>query len=393
MKVLYIHQYFRTPKEGGSIRSYYLCRELIANDFEVEMITTHNEAFYLKKNIEGIKVHYLPISYDNKFGYLKRIVSFLKFVVKAIRLSHKIKQVDICYVMTTPLSTGLIGLYNKYIKKVPYIFEVGDLWPEVPIKMGIIKNSIIVWFLYKIERLLYAQAAGLVALSPDIASYIRNVTTSTPIAIITNISDCKFFQPISEDSKENRSDMNRKFTICYAGIIGRVTHLEYLLEIAKASKNLPIRFLVIGDGAEKAMIQNLASQWNLINVVFHEPTDKEGVRKHLRISDAIYMSFLDIKVLNTGSPNKFFDGLAAGKMIISNFGGWTKALIEKNNLGITYEAKKPYEFVEKIESILENKSKWKEFQKNSLRLAEEEYSLEILSQKHRNFIREVISDS
>ena len=78
MKVLYIHQYFRTPAEGGSVRSYYLSKELVKKGFEVEMITTHNHAYYEEKEIEGVKVHLLPIYYANELPYKKRVMAFLK---------------------------------------------------------------------------------------------------------------------------------------------------------------------------------------------------------------------------------------------------------------------------------------------------------------------------
>ena len=79
MKILYIHQYFKTPEEGGSIRSYYLAKGLVDAGHEVTMLTAHNN-FRGVKAIDGIKVHYLPVQYDNKLGFIQRIIAFWQFV-------------------------------------------------------------------------------------------------------------------------------------------------------------------------------------------------------------------------------------------------------------------------------------------------------------------------
>ena len=92
MKVLYIHQYFRTPEEGGAIRSYYLAKGLVEHGIEVELITAHNEPKASTKIIDGITVHYLPVFYDNEQGFLQRIYAFFKFMRLARKKARKIKK-------------------------------------------------------------------------------------------------------------------------------------------------------------------------------------------------------------------------------------------------------------------------------------------------------------
>ena len=111
--ILYIHQYFKTPQEGGAIRSYYLANGLVEKGFEVEMLTTHNESIYTKAEIDGIKVHYLPVRYSNEMGFFKRIWSFFKFVRLAKKYAKNIASIDKAYITSTPLTVGLIGLWLK----------------------------------------------------------------------------------------------------------------------------------------------------------------------------------------------------------------------------------------------------------------------------------------
>jgi hypothetical protein len=143
MKILYIHQYFRTPEEGGAIRSYYLAKGLVENGIDVELITAHNEPVAVTKIIEGITVHYLPVYYDNEQGFFKRAYAFFKFMHQARKKARKIKGVDLIYATSTPLTIGLSALKIKQDQNIPYFFEVRDLWPEAPVQMGAIKNRLL----------------------------------------------------------------------------------------------------------------------------------------------------------------------------------------------------------------------------------------------------------
>ena len=140
MKVLILHQHFNTPEKGGAIRSYYLAKALVDAGMKTIVITAHNRKDYKTENIEGIEVHYLPIAYDNRFGFTARSSSFIKYVWSAVRLAAKFKDVNYCYAISAPLTIGLAAMWIKKRQGIPYIFEVGDLWPDAPIQLGFVKN-------------------------------------------------------------------------------------------------------------------------------------------------------------------------------------------------------------------------------------------------------------
>lgn len=390
MKVLYIHQYFRTPDEGGAIRSYYLTRELVKKGFEVEVISAHNENQVEVKNIEGVRVHYLPVYYHNSLSFSERIRSYLKFAFLAIVRSYSIKKPDLCYVMTTPLTTGLVALCIKWTRRVPYIFEVGDLWPLVPVEMGIIRNKVLKTLLFRFEKLCYAGARGIVALSPAIAEYIESKVPGKPIETITNIADCAYFVPEKKsDETRQKFGIKSELVISYAGTLGMANQMEYLVEAAMAVANLPVKFLIIGEGAQKEKITGMVGEYGLRNVTFLPQCDRKGIREVLNVSDAIYISFVNIPSINTGSPNKLFDGLASGKLIIVNFEGWIKNLIYTNDAGFSYSPENTVSFNEKLSLFLDNKEILKSFQKNARQLAENSFSLDRLSEKQEGFINKV----
>jgi glycosyltransferase involved in cell wall biosynthesis len=384
MKILYIHQYFKTPEEGGAIRSYYLAKGLVDAGHEVELITTHNLKTKQIKIIDGIRVHYLPIPYQNGFGFLKRIKSFLVFAIAAYRESCRISLPDISYITSTPLTVGLTALALKKIKKIPYIFEVRDLWPEAPIQMGVLNNYFLRKAFQMLEKKTYQYASGIVALSPGILAGIEKTILKSNTLLIPNISDCAYFNITPPKNKPI-------FTVSYFGAIGTVNHLEALIEIAKQCKTtLPnVEFLIAGEGGQVASVKNAIAQYNLTNLKYLGFLNKEGIKELLQKTDAVYISFASLPILETNSPNKFFDSIAAGKLTIVNTNGWIKETIEKENCGIYVNPNNPEEFINKLLPYIENPILLQEAQNKARILAETQFSREMLVEKLEKYITKI----
>ncbi|MBA4055058.1 MAG: hypothetical protein C0490_10125, partial [Marivirga sp.] len=162
VKILILHQHFNLPREGGALRSYFLAKALADHGHQPVVITSKGEKEYRVENVEGIEIHYLPIAYDNRFGFWKRGVSFLRYAWSATRLAGSIQNVEICYAISVPLTVGLAAEFIRFFRKVPYIFEVGDLWPEAPIQMGFVRNYFLKRALFAIERSIYKRAHSIV---------------------------------------------------------------------------------------------------------------------------------------------------------------------------------------------------------------------------------------
>jgi glycosyltransferase involved in cell wall biosynthesis len=384
VKILILHQHFKTPQKGGAIRSYYLAKSLVDKGIEVIVITAHNEATYKKDDVEGIEVHYLPIAYDNRFGFAARSWSFIKYVNGVLDLAKQFRDVDYCYGISVPLTVGLAAMRIKARYKIPYIFEVGDLWPEAPIQMGFVKNYFFQHALYALEKRIYKSAQTIVALSPAIHLAIEVKVPGKKIHLIPNMADCDFYHPERKESAlEEKYTVQGKFVVSYIGAIGVANGLDYFLACARESRkaNLPIHFLLCGDGAELDRLKESADQHELNNLTFLAFTNREGVREILNVTDAAFVCYKPVPVLETGSPNKYFDGLAAGKMIIINFGGWIKEEIEKNQCGVYVNPHEPADFVRKISPIVTNKKQQEEFGSNARRLADNNYSREKLASR------------
>jgi glycosyltransferase involved in cell wall biosynthesis len=384
VKVLILHQYFNTPATGGALRSYYLATALAQQGIETKVITTHNHPERKTIFVEGVEVHYLPIPYDNRFGFVKRAWSFLNFVWSIVREAGHFKDAHVCYAISTPLTIGLAAIWIKKRYRIPYLFEVGDLWPEAPIQLRIIKNPILKVVLYKLEKSIYKRAQAIVALSEAIKTEIQKKVSGKQIHVISNMADIEFFKrETKRPDLEEKFGVQGKFVVSYIGTMGLANGLDFILACAEASQTLPIQFLFCGEGAMLPKLKEIAWNKKLSNVTFIAEQNREGVRNVLNVTDAVFVSYKPLPVLETGSPNKYFDGLAAGKLMIVNVGGWMKEEVEKNGCGISVIRQD--DFVEKISPFIQSESLLQKNQEASIKVAEE-YSRKSLSNRFASLL-------
>lgn len=384
VKVLLIHQFYNTPASGGAVRSYYLAKALVEKGIEVVVITTHNQPSIEKRIDEGIAIHYLPVDYNNRYGFFKRIYSFWLFVWHIVKYAGNFRDADVVYAISTPLTTGLAAMWIKLWYKIPYYFEVGDLWPEAPVQMGFIKNPVLKVILHRMEKLIYKKSIGVVALSQPIQEAIEKTVPGKKVYQIPNMADTDFYKPeVKRSELERRNGVQGKFVISYIGTLGLANGLEYLVHSAAhaQAENLNLHFLICGDGKMHDDLQLMITDKNLANISLTGFLNREEVREVLNVTDAVMVSYKNLPVLETGSPNKYFDGLAAGKLIIVNVGGWMKDELLRYACGIAVDPNNPADLVNQLRPFLIDSKHLKTFQQNARELAETTYSRKKLAER------------
>jgi glycosyltransferase involved in cell wall biosynthesis len=394
VKVCILHQHFKIPRHGGAIRSYYLARALAERGITTVVITAHNGSVHKTENVEGIEVHYLPVAYDNRFGFYRRIRSFFAFVFKAVGYAAHHRDADLCYAISVPLMTGVAALWIQRKYKIPFIFEVGDLWPDAPIQMGFLRNPLLQRISYALERRIYGKATSLVALSPAIRETMASRAPGKVVHLIPNMADTGFFHP--EQKKpllEEKFDVKDKFVVACIGAIGVANGLDYYLACAAECQSaaLPIHFLLCGDGAMLDGLMMSAENLHLKNLSFLSFRNRDGVAEIMNVTDAVFICYQPVSILETGSPNKYFDGLAAGKLVVVNFGGWIRTEIEREGCGVYTDAKKSSEFVKAINPFLNGSPLLLQYQRAARSLAEKKYSRPMLSEKFAAIVKSAIA--
>ena len=389
MNILYIHQYFATPSEPGGTRSYWIAKELVERGHNVTMLCSTNRRHPnpVKMEIDGIDVIYVKNKYSNYMPAYKKIYSFLHFVQVALSAAKKLKDIDLVFATSTPLTVGYMAMHLKKTRGWKYVFEVRDLWPEFPIQIGAIKNKFAIKFLKKLESDIYRKSEFVIALSPGMQDGV--VAAGQPIektAMIPNMSKPdKFFpHPKSvETAKEYGIDLS-KFNVIHFGSMGRANGLSYITdaaEVLKKSGNDSINFIFMGSGATKPYLMKKVEEKGLDNVLFLDSQPMDILAEVVNCCDASITTFKNLPILKTNSPNKLFDSLSAGKPIIVNSAGWTKDLVEKENCGFFADPEKPEELAEKLTLYSKDQNLLVKWGENARQLSIEVFDKDILSKK------------
>ena len=346
MKIIYLHQYFNTPEMSGGTRSYEMARRLVAMGHEVNMVTSlrtkHSRREWFTTVEAGIKVHWLPVPYSNCMGFNERIRAFIKFALLSAQKAAKL-DATIVFATSSPLTIALPAVYAAHRCKVPMVFEVRDLWPEMPIAIGALKNPMQIRAARTLESWAYQHSAAIVTLSPGMKQgVLRSGYQSSQIAVIPNSSDNQEFAFDSHEAKhfrDNRAWLGDRPLVIYAGTFGRVNGVGYAVELAKELLKLGsnIRVLLVGDGTEREAVIQLARDSGVFEKILfaEQPMSKRDIPVMFSACTVASNLVIDLPEAHANSANKFFDTLAAGKPIFLNHGGWMHDLVNQHDCGIT----------------------------------------------------------
>lgn len=391
MNLLYIHQYFVTPSESGGTRSYWLAKELINRGHEVTMITSSIDISKKieRKKIDGINVIYIKEDYQQSMSIRQRLKAFLSFMFKASRLAMKQKDIDLVIATSTPLTVGVPALILKWFKGIPYVFEVRDLWPEVPIQMGAIRNKLLIRIMRRFEKSIYKNAKHIIALSPGMLEGVLKYVPKEKTTMIPNMSKIDEFWPRDKNLELEKS-LGLKlesFKIIHFGAIGLANGVHTIIESAKLlNSDKTVEFIFVGGGAIKEQLINKCKDLGLSNVKFLGKFPMQETSEIVNLCDVSMVSFLDLPILYTNSPNKLFDSLSAGKPIIVNSSGWTKEIVEKNNCGFYVDPNRPKELVNKIRLLQNDTALIKQMGENARNLAKDKYDKGLLCKQFADTI-------
>lgn len=397
MKIIYLHQYFATRNSITSTRSYEIAKKLVKRGHEVCVITTDtfliNEVPYKEENgikffiVDGIEIRAKKNEYSNYMGTYQRIKSFLSFMNGAYSIGKKIENADLIFSTSTPQTIAIPTLRLKRKLRIPYVFEVRDLWPEAPRQMKAIKSKFILKMLKRLEKRTYNQAEHIIALSPGMLDGVAEYENKNKISMIPNMSDIDLFQNIIFEESEREKllikyGLEDKFILSHIGAMGEANGLEYLIDAATILKERNEKKIVIvigGDGKVKPKLEKLCQERKLTNVVFYGYIPRKDIPIMTSLSHITMTSFKDLSILKTNSPNKFFDSLAAGKPIIVNSAGWTKKIVEENGIGFYVDPRNPEELAELLVNLQYKEDELELLKEKIIDIARKDYNVDSLT--------------
>jgi glycosyltransferase involved in cell wall biosynthesis len=269
-----------------------------------------------------------------------RIKAFMQFAFAAARRAASLRS-DVIFATSTPLTIALPALFASTFGRTPFVFEVRDMWPDVPIALGALKNPLAIWLARQLEMTTYRRAKHVIALAPGMRQdIIDKGIDPQKVSVIPNGCDLNVFGTTTDPSprSEFRWLGGRKLVL-YAGTLGKVNGVDYLVRTAAAAAQIDpeIRFVVIGRGRERDAVRALAEEMNVLDRSFFmlEPLPKTELARWLHAADMIIALFTGPRaVWKDAVQNKFFDALAAGRPVANNFDGWQSQVAIAADVGL-----------------------------------------------------------
>ena len=368
MKILLINQVFVSPEEPGHTRHFEMGQYLKARGHELIIVasdlnyqtgqrTVERRGLYAEQVFDGIRVLRSYMYPAIHRSYFWRVIAFFSFMFSSIWTAMRVKDVDLVLGTTPPIFQAVSALVVASLRGKPFLLEVRDLWPEFGISMGVLKNPLIIALSRWLENFLYKRADHILVNSPAYREYmLAKGVPDNKVTYIAYGTDVDMFNPsIDGSSIRKELKVEDKFVVLYAGALGQANDIDTLLRAAeRLKKEERIRFVLFGDGKERAHLETEAKNKNLTNVIFAGTRPKKDMPLIVASADACLAILQDIPAFRTTYPNKVFDYMAAGRASVIVIDGITRELIEASQGGVYVHPADDVMLAQKILELSQN---------------------------------------
>ncbi|WP_347158199.1 glycosyltransferase family 4 protein [Pontibacter chitinilyticus] len=395
MKIVYFYQYFATPKGSWGTRVYEFAREWVKQGHEVTVVTSiysksdlTAKKFIEDQYFEGIHVKVLNILIDNKQSFYKRIWTFIQYSLMSSYYALTLKA-DVVIASSGPITVGIPGLVARYLRGRKLVFETRDLWPEGAIELGIINNKLVKKLSYWFEKQCYKASSYIVTLSPGMTKDIKRRFHISKVDDVTNAANIPLF---STPAPFPNSVVEPYNYAIYTGNIGMVNNSYWLFEAAKSLQKMgraDIAILLIGEGQQREELEEKAKREGVTNFIRLDLMPKDKLVGYIQKALVSLVPLKGTPVLDTSSPNKFFESLAAGVPVIQNTQGWMKDFLNEHQVGLTLNPNDPDELAKALIWMKDHRDEMQHMGTNAHKVAKRFFDKDYLADKMLKILQEV----
>ena len=363
MHVAVFSQYHTNPDCPATSRHYTLLAHL-AKTHRVTLLTTPAwKGQRLTREFawvpEGVEIREAAIPYNNQMGPARRALAFAQYAGWAVREGMRMHKPDVIWGISTPLTAAWAAAQVARWRRVPWVFEVQDLWPAFPIAMGAVPTALARQQLYRMEKRLYQSASHILPLSADMARYVTDLgVPAEKVTTVLNGTDLELAARATPEAVEKlrwAQGLAGKRVILYAGTFGRANDIPTLVAAAEAmaAEDSDTVWLFLGHGFFEPLVAAAAARWpGRIRLVGGQA--RHEVFAWFALAAVSVVSFLGLPVLGSNSPAKLYDSLAVGTPVVVTNAGWTKALVEEYSCGWYVPAGEARALVAQLRELLKH---------------------------------------
>lgn len=374
MKILFLTHYFPPEGNAPASRVYELSKRWVADGHEVTVLTCapnvpdgvvyngYDNKMRQTEDVDGIKVIRVWTYIAANKGTLRRILNYLSYMFSAVFWGLFTKKPDVIIATSPQFFCGWAGVILSTLKRKKFILEIRDIWPESIVAVGAMQNSRMLKILEWLELKMYAAAGHIVTVGEGYRQrLIEKNVDKEKISVVMNGVDTELFAPMDKDVQlQKKWGLDGKFVCSYVGTIGMACGLEVVIEAAKKLKQMGrenIAFLIVGDGARRDELQQMAIEHQLDNIVFTGRQDKSLMPNFLSITDACLVHLKNTELFKTVMPSKIFEAAGMAKPIIIGVAGFATEIVRKANAGIAIEPENHDQLVDALETLADEPEK------------------------------------
>lgn len=408
MKILILHQYYLELDDPGGSRFNELTAQWTDQGNDVTVIAgmmhyngsqkrdVYKGKWFVNNKQGSVNVWRTHVSESYNAGFIGRLWGYFSFVFSALWAGvFKVKgKYDIILVTSPPLFIGITGYILSRMKRVPFVFEIRDLWPESAIDTGVVTNKWIIKMAYFLESFIYKRAKKINVLTPAFRKTLieqKNVPDEK-IIFIPNAADFSLSDHLLNEFDVNTFRKERgwqnKFVVTYVGAHGVANHLDQVLETAALLRDTNVLFVLIGQGMQKKHLVALANEMKLTNVLFLDPVPKAEVFMYIFASDMGASVLKNVDTFKTVYSNKTFDYMACKKPIFMAIDGVSRTLVEDADAGVFVEPENPTDFALKVKMYMDNPELIRRQGESGYLFAKQNFDRKVLANKYLSYLEE-----
>jgi colanic acid biosynthesis glycosyl transferase WcaI len=397
MRILYLSQYF--PPEAGATqtRAYEMARHFVRQGHQVTLIAEfpnhpsgiipprYRGRLFERENLEGIDVIRVWVRASPEKGFRSRMLFYLTYMLSATLAGLFLarRRCDLVFATSPPLFVGGAALALSWLRRIPLVFEVRDLWPEIAVALGELTNPRYIRWATALEEACYRRASRVVVVTQGTRQrLLERGLPPEKLLYIPNGANTDLFQFDPQARAERRAELGLgdRFVAIYAGIHGLAQGLETVLQAADRLRGEPrFHFLLLGEGPRKAELQALARSLDLTNLTFLPEGPRHEIPAYLSAADAALIPLRSLDLFKVTLPSKLFDAWACELPLVLSVDGEARDLLESAGGGLYAPPEDPAALAAALRRLEQDRSAAREMGRRGRELTATRYSRQALA--------------